>query len=115
MDKAIKECKKKYTLFVRRIEQLEDEISDNSDKKDIKETKKELAKVEDSFDQFIINEYSRAIFEVYSKKQCKIKDIYTGEIKTWGEFFGSDFNKISVLNKECMVGLIEGYGAYRLK
>ena len=33
MDKAIKECKKKYTLFVRRIEQLEDEISDNSDKK----------------------------------------------------------------------------------
>jgi hypothetical protein len=52
---------------------------------------------------------------VYYKKNPKIKDTYSGEIKRWNDVFGPDFDKISTCFREGLVGLIEGYGAYKLK
>lgn len=112
MDNNIKEYSKKYKALVKSIELLEEEIEE-SEEQQKKELKKRMIELNHTFDLFI-DEYAKCVFDIYSKKKIQIKDTYTGEIKSWEEFFGDEFNKIPKIKRECLVGLIEKYGAYRI-
>ena len=76
---------------------------------------KDLKKAENELEDFIRNKYAKVVFETYSTKNPKIKNIFSGEVKRWNDIYGLNFNKLSPCLKEGLVGLIEQYGAYRLK
>ena len=107
MNNGIKECHKKYVSFNKEISALE--------KKNTPQNKKEINRLEKELESFICNEYAKAVFDAYSLESPMIKDTYTNEIKHWDKMFGSDFNKLSISRREALVGLVEKYGAYRLK
>ena len=113
MDKQIKEYSKKYKLLLKKISVLEEKLEEAQNLQEKESLKVDFLKKNDEFKLFII-EYAKLIFDIYSKKKSQLKDTYTGEIKSWDEYFGNDFNKLSKAKRECLVGLIEKYGAYRL-
>ena len=113
MDKQIKEYSKKYKVLLKKIAVLEEKMESSQNLQERERLKAELLKINEEFDLFVI-EYAKRIFDVYSKKKIQLKDTYTGEIKAWDEYFGNSFDKLSKSKRECLVGLIENYGAYRL-
>ena len=113
MDKKIKEYSKKYKLLVKQISLIEEKIEMSNNAKEKEQLNRDLLKINDEFDLLIV-EYSKIIFDVYSKKNSQIKDTYTGEIISWDKHYGRDFSELSKLKREGLVGLIEKYGAYIL-
>lgn len=107
MDKKIKEYHKIYKILEDKLDSMYDEDADIQSE--------EYLELEKQFIDFVRNDYAKVVFEVYYKKNPKIKDTYSGETKRWNDVFGPDFDKISTCFREGLVGLIEGYGAYKLK
>ena len=66
-------------------------------------------------DSLIEGDYSRAVFEYYSKKQPVLVRNRTGEIIFWKDAFGETFENVSKSLRHSLVGLVEGGGRYRLK
>lgn len=64
-------------------------------------------------DAFCEHEYSKVIFDVFSKIAPKIVKM-DGEHYNWIQVFGSDYFALSGQQKRDLVSLIEGGGAYRL-
>lgn len=64
-------------------------------------------------DAFCEHEYSKAVFDVFSKIAPKIVKM-DGEYYDWSQVFGSDYFALSGQQKSDLVSLIEGGGAYRL-
>ena len=112
MDKRIKECQKKYKNIEMQIITLDGIIAEGEG---INQDKKDLRKLQKQLDDFIWNEYSRIVFEVFSEKQPKVKDRYSNEVKTFKEAFGSDYSKIPNSLRESLVGLIINEGRYKIK
>lgn len=114
MDKRIKEYKEIYTKLVGEILFLEEEFENTKKTIEKSAIKREIDKKNFFLEEFICNDYASVVFEVYSSKRCKIKDTFTNEVKTWEEFFGTDFNKLTKLKRKTLVSLVEKSGAYRL-
>lgn len=112
MDKRIKEYHKKYKNIENEIITLEDKIAEGIA---TTEDKKNLRKLQDQLDDFVWNDYSKVIFDVFNEKQPKVKDRFSNEVKTFKEAFGSNYSKISKSLRESLVGLIIDDGRYKLK
>lgn len=111
MEKRIKECLRIYNELNDKILKLEEELEKEYDK-DIEE---EINRLDAKRDDFVWNEFSKVVFEVYSVKKPRLVDVYSKEILKWEDVFGSDFSRISKKGRENLVGLIVPYGRYRIK
>ena len=113
MNKLIKDCKKKYKMLQSQISSLEDKIERSQNILEQKSQEKQLAKLEETFDLFVREEYARIVFENYVLKNPQIVDMYTGKVRHFADVYGANFEEMPNGFKEGLVGLIEGYGAYR--
>lgn len=77
--------------------------------------REEIDKKIDEVDRFVEYEYARDIFEKYNKKCPKLICNETGEIVSWREAFGNDFDILSKNLRHSLVGLMEGGGRYRFR
>ena len=64
---------------------------------------------------FLENEYAAEVFRYYSSRQPDLIRKSTGDVVTWKEAFGEDFNNVPKTLRYSLVGLVEGSGRYRLK
>ena len=63
----------------------------------------------------IEGEYSKEIFDYYSKTEPVLIRIRTGEEISWKDAFGNSFQDVSKSLRHSLVGLVEGGGKYRIK
>ena len=113
LDSRIKKCLKYINAASKEIDEL-GEIYDNDSKNE--PVKKELFKKMDELENYRFNEYAKVIFEVYSAKKPKLKNIHDGTISAWDDVFDSDFSKLSKRDRNDLICLIEGHGGrYRFK
>ena len=138
MKKRYKELKETKAIFAKKLEVLEQKYDSESwvgynagvvqrfaeryitcpeckEKKEIVEVCDALDAVIDEIDMLVENEYSREVFNVYSKKKPKLIRISTDEIFTWEDAFGDDFDKIEKGLRHSLVGLVEEPTRYKLK
>lgn len=66
-------------------------------------------------DSFIENDYANAVFQYFAKKQPDLIRIKTGEVVSWDDAFGTDFDNVTKSLRHSLVGLVEGDGRYKLK
>ncbi len=75
----------------------------------------ELDALSAKIESFIVNEYSKEVFRVYSKKKPKLVRVSTDEVFTWEDAFGTDFDSLEKGLKYSLVGLVEKPTRYRFK
>ena len=78
-------------------------------------TNQELISLTHDIDEFIEERYALAVFEHYEKSQPDLIDNTTEKTVSWGDVFSNDYEKISKNLRHALVGLVEGYGQYRIK
>ena len=82
---------------------------------DIEEINKDIEVIAGRIADLIENEYALAVFDKFSKIKPDLIRIKTGEVVSWEDGFGSDFDKISKSLRHSLVGLVEEPGRYKLK
>ena len=82
---------------------------------DAEEIDADINELSDRIAAFIENEYALAVFEKYSKEKPNLIRIKTGEIVSWDDAFGSDFENVSKSLRHSLVGLVEEPGRYRFE
>ena len=75
----------------------------------------ELDSLIQQIDDLIEGDYSRAVFDHYSKTRPVLIREYTGEEVQWIDAYGDSFDKTTSGQRHSLVGLIEGGSKYRLK
>lgn len=63
---------------------------------------------------YLENEYAAEVFRYYSAKQPNLIRRATGDVVTWKEAFGEDFDSVSRTLRHSLVGLVEDSGRYQL-
>ncbi len=92
-------------------QRYEEALSAGEDAENINNSLKVLA---GTIADFIENEYAFAVYERYCKSKPNLIRVKTGEVVSWDEGFGSDFDKISKSLRHSLVGLVEEPGRYKL-
>lgn len=66
-------------------------------------------------DEFLLNEYAKAVFQYYSRREPELIRNATGDSFSWKEVFDEEFDQLSQNLRYSLVGLVEKEGKYRLK
>lgn len=66
-------------------------------------------------EEFILNTYAKAVFDYYSHAKPLLVRGTTGETITWDEAFGIQFDEVPKTLRYSLVGLVEGFGRYKIK
>ena len=66
-------------------------------------------------DKLIEGEYAKCVFEYGSIKKKVLINSENGEECAWEEVFGKKFDDVSCSLRRALVGLVEGYGRFRIK
>ena len=114
MDKKIKECKKRYAQLCKLIDMLERKCT-KTDEKNKAALREQITQTENELIIFVREEYAKVVFYSLIDENPVVKNIYTGALKSFAEVYGSKFETMSNGNREGLVGLIEKYGAFKLK
>ena len=111
---------KKYQKKCRYLEEQEYNLSTKIDNlphgaDEFERASQDLKTIRDEIDTFIENEYAEYVFDYYSKKQPELIDSSSGTMVSWSDAFGNSFTRLSKDLRHALVGLVEGYGQYRIK
>ena len=112
--KYSKELHKLYNQR-RSLQKIIDDMNFDELQTDEKNVNQEIDTLSDLIDSYIENEYSRAVFDEYSKKKPDLIRIKTGEIIKWDVAFGYEFENVTKSLRHSLVGLVELPGRYKLK
>ena len=109
LDFSIRKCRKELAALYEKKRVLED-------KEDVQALPgSELDALIRQIDDLVEGDYSRAVFDHYSRKEPLLIRSHTHEEVQWRDAFGESFDKTTIGQRHSLVGLIEGGGKYRLK
>lgn len=109
LDYSIRKCRKTLAALYEKKRVLEEE----EDAQALPGSK--LDALIRQIDDLVEGDYSRAVFDHYSRKKPLLIRSHTHEEALWQDVFGDSFDKTTIGQRHSLVGLIEGGGKYRLK
>jgi len=113
--KPFKRYQKQYKELYAQLFNLQDRLNDSEDAQSKKQLEAAVEKLQKEIAIFIEDEYAKAVFEYYSRKQPKLIRESTGEVVKWKDAFGNSFEAVPRALRGSLVGIVEGGGRYRLK
>ena len=108
-DFSIRKCRRELSTLYEKKRVLEDE-------EDVQATPgSELDILIHQIDNLVEGDYSRAVFDYYSRRKPLLIRSHTHEEVRWQDAFGDSFDRTTLGQRHSLVGLIEGGGKYRFK
>lgn len=107
---TIRKCRKKLASLYAKKHEIECE------REDVEALPgSELDSLIRQMDKLIEGDYSRAVFDYYSRKEPVLIRELTGDEVQWRDAFGESYEKTDPGQKHSLVALIEGGGMYRFR
>lgn len=110
LDSSIRKCRKELAELYAKKRALENDEGDTQALPG-----NELDTLIRKIDDLVEGEYSRSVFDHYSRRKPLLIRLHTQEEVQWQDAFGDSFDKTTLGQKHSLVGLIEGGGKYRFK
>ena len=108
-DFSIRKCRKELSALYEKKRVLENEEDTQA------LPGSELDTLIRQIDDLVEGDYSRAVFDHYSRSKPLLIRSHTQEEVQWQDAFGDSFDKTTLGQRHSLVGLIEGGGKYSLK
>ena len=109
LDSSIRKCRKELSELYEKKRVLEDE-------EDVHALPgNEMGILIRQIDDLVEGDYSRAVFDHFSRRKPLLIRSHTQEEIRWQDAFGDSFDKTTIGQRHSLVGLIEGGGKYRFK